>query len=165
MTYWLLIPLFGLLAVLQATLVPLVAIGGFKVDLPLLVVVAWGLLSAPGEAALWGLLIGAFLDITSGLPFGTQTLALGAIGLLMGLVQSTIFHSNVILPPAAMVLATIGYNLLVLAILYTLNWQITWTDYVIRIILPSALLNTLALPIVYFPLQRLHRMFYPKIEW
>ncbi len=165
MSYWLLIPLLGIIAILQVTLVPLVALGGFKIDLPLLMVVAWGLLSLPGEAAIWGFIAGIFLDLFSGLPFGLQTISLTSIGLLMGLAQTTIFHSNVILPPAATIVATFVYNVLMLAILSTLGWQIAWSDYLLRVTLPTAILNMVALPIAYFPLQRLYRRLRPRVEW
>lgn len=165
MSNWLLIPLLGIIAVLQVTFVPLVNISGFKIDLPLLTVVAWGLLSLPGEAAVWGFIAGIFLDLFSGLPFGLQTIALTCIGLLMGLAQTTIFRSNVILPPAAVLFATVAYHVLMLAILSTLGWQIAWSDYLLRVTLPSAVLNTVAFPITYFPLQRLHRRLRPQVEW
>ncbi len=165
MSLWFLIPLLGLIAVAQTTLVPLIAIGGLKMDLPLMVVVAWGLTSLPGEAVIWGFIAGAFLDLLSGMPFGTQTFALTIIGLLLGLVQTTIFRSNVILPPVAMALSTLAYNVLVLAVLSTLGWQIAWANYLVRVTLPTALLNTITLPIAYFPLRRLYRRLRPQVEW
>jgi rod shape-determining protein MreD len=165
MSYWFIVPVLGLSAFLQATLVPLLAIGGWKVDLPLLVIVSWGLLSVPGEAGLWGFIAGIFLDLFSGLPFGTQTLALTSIGLLMGLTQTTIFTTNVILPPAAILIATIAYDVLILAIISTVGTPVQWNDYLLYRILPTAILNTIALPLIYFPLLRLHRRLYPQIEW
>lgn len=165
MTYWLSIPLLGLIAIVQVTLVPLVTVSGFKVDLPLLMVVAWGLLSLPGEAAVWGFIAGIFLDLFSGLPFGLQTISLTSIGLLIGLAQTTTFRSNVIVPPAAVVASTFAYNVLMLAILNTLGWQIAWNDYLLRVTLPTAVLNTVAFPLAYFPLQRLYRRLRPQVEW
>ncbi len=165
MSYWLAIPFLGLSALLQATLVPLLAVGGYKVDAPLLLVVSWGLLSMPGDAAVWGFAAGVFLDLVSGLPFGTQTFALTCIGLLLGVTQSEIFGTNILLPPAAMLVSTVLYNVLILAILSTLGWPINWAEYLVRVTLPSALLNTLALPLAYFPLQRLYRRLHPQVEW
>ncbi len=165
MVYWVLVPALAFAAVLQVTLVPLLAIGGFKVDLPLLIVVSWGLLGAPGQAAVWGLTAGLFLDLLSGLPFGTQTFALASIGLLLGLTQTTIFQTNLILPPAAMFAATFAYNIIILAVLSTLGWAIQWDEYALRVILPTAILNTIALPAVYFPLQRLYHRTNPQVEW
>jgi hypothetical protein len=33
------------------------------------------------------------------------------------------------------------------------------------IVLPTAVLNTVALPIAYFPMQRLQRRLRPRVEW
>jgi rod shape-determining protein MreD len=106
MTYWLLVPLLGLIAILQATLVPLINLGGLKLDLPLLIIVSWGLLGTPGDAAIWGFITGLFLDLLSGLPFGTTAFAMTAVGLLLGVTQSALFRSNVILPPISAAIAT-----------------------------------------------------------
>ncbi|MCL4396297.1 MAG: rod shape-determining protein MreD [Chloroflexi bacterium] len=165
MTLWLLVPAFAIVSIIQTAVLPMVSIAGLRPDLALLIVVAWGLLSNPGEAAVWGFVGGLFLDLASGLPFGTQTLALTGVGLLLSLAQTNIFRSNLLLPPAAMLLATLVYNLIILGILSTLGWQINWEDYVVWITLPTALINTFVLPLVYFPLQRLHRFLHPQVEW
>jgi cell shape-determining protein MreD len=52
-----------------------------------------------------------------------------------------------------------------LAILSTLGWQIAWNDYLLRVTLPTAVLNTVAFPLAYFPLQRLYRRLRPQVEW
>ncbi len=165
MTPWLLIPFFAIVSVVQTSVMPMVSIAGLKPDLALLIVVAWGLISVPGEAAVWGFCAGVFLDLASGLPFGTQTLALTGVGLLLSLAQTNIFRSNLLLPPAAMMIATFIDNLIILGILSTLGWQINWGDYLTWITLPTALINTLVLPLAYFPLQRLQRRLHPQVEW
>lgn len=165
MSPWLLIPLFALVSVFQTTVVPKLAVAGYRPDVALILVVTWGLLSLPGEAAPWGFAAGIFLDLASGLPFGTQTLALTTVGMLMGLLQTNIFRSNLLLPPAAMVLATVVYNLMILAVLNTLGWQIDWSTYLLRVTLPTAFFNTLALPLAYLPLQKLYRRLRPRVEW
>ena len=165
MTLWLLVPLLLLIAVVQVTLMPPLPIGGFKIDLPMMLVVAWGLLGPAWEAARWGFIVGIFLDLASGLPFGAQTLALTIVGLLMGLGQMYFFRGNVVAPPAAMIVGTLVYNVLILGILALIGWQIPWNDYLLRVTLPMAILNTIALPLAYFPLQRLQRRLRPQIEW
>ncbi len=153
MNLWILIPFFFLVAIAQAVWMPLFSIAGFRVDLALVLVVAWGLISPAGEAAIWGFIAGVFLDLISGLPLGTQTIALTAIGWLMGLAPLNVFRENVLLPPAAVVVATLVYNLFVLGILAVLNTSIPWSDYLLRVTLPSAILNTIAFPFIYLPLQ------------
>lgn len=153
MSLWILIPLLVLSAICQVTFLPLVNIAGFKIDFALLLVVTWGLLGKAGEAALWGFVAGIFLDLTAGLPFGSHTIALTGIGLLMQFAQTDTLRDNLILPPAAMVAATLLYNLFLLFILTLLNPALSIGDYLVRVTLPSAVLNTLALPLAYIPFQ------------
>ncbi len=165
MPLWILIPLLALSAIIQITILPQVPIFGYKPDLALALVVAWALLAPVGEAAIWGFIIGIFLDLASGLPFGAHTLALTTIGWLIGWGQETFFRGNLLAPPIAIVLATVLHNIIVLGMLALFNWQISWGDYLLRVTLPSAILNTLALPLVYFPLRRIVRWMRPQLEF
>ncbi len=164
MTLWLLIPLLALATLFQVTLMPTLPFIGYKLDLPLILIVAWGLLAPFGEAAEWGFIVGIFLDLASGLPFGIHMLALTTVGLLMGVGQTAFFRGNLIAPPVAMILATLLYHLVILGILALLNWDIVWNDYLIYVTLPTAILNAFALPFVYVPLQRLQRRLRPRLE-
>jgi rod shape-determining protein MreD len=157
MTLWLLIPFLLAVAVVQTTLVPLVTIAGFKIDLPLILIVTQGLLGASGSAARWGFIVGLFLDLGSGLPFGIHTVVLTVVGFLMDFTRSISFGGNVLAPPIAMLAATCFYDTLVLAILALLNWPVAWGDYLFGIMLPTAVLNTVAMPLAYFPLRWVHR--------
>ncbi len=164
MTLWLLTPFLALVAIVQVTLLPMVTLAGFKLDLALMVIVAWGLLAPIGQAAQWGFIVGIFLDLASGLPFGIHTLTLTAVGLAVGVGQAAFFRDNVLAPPAAMLASTWLYDVLILGILAFLNWQIAWSDYLLRVTLPTAVLNTLAFPLVYFPLQRLQLVLRPQMQ-
>ena len=165
MPAWILIPLLGLVAIVQVAWLPLIPIFGFKIDLPLVIVVTWGLVGPIGEAAQWGFIVGLFLDLASGLPFGIHTLTLTVVGLLVGLGQTTFFRGNLIAPPAMMVAATLFDYIFVLAILSLFNWNIDWLDYIFRVILPTSILNTVVGPFAYFPLQWLQQKLYPGLEF
>jgi rod shape-determining protein MreD len=164
MTLWILIPLLLLVSIVQVSVLPLISIAGYKIDLALMLVVAQALVGTPGTASQWGFIVGLFLDLASGLPFGIHALTLTVVGLLMDLGEAAFFRGNVLAPPIAMVSATLFYNILILAILSLMSWSINWGDYVFRIILPSALLNTVAMPVTYFPLQWLQRRIRPRLE-
>jgi rod shape-determining protein MreD len=165
MPAWILIPLLALAAILQVAWLPLIPIFGFKIDLALIVVVAWGLLGPIGQAAQWGFIVGLFVDLASGLPFGIHTLTLTLVGLLVGLWQTTFFRGNLIAPPAIMLGATIFSNVFMLAILSLFNWDVNWIDYLFRVILPTSILNTVVAPLAYFPLRWLQQRFYPGMEF
>ncbi len=165
MTNWILIPLLLLVAILQITLLPDIPLFGFRVDVPLLIVVSWGMVGPVWQAARWGFVLGLFLDLASGLPFGAQTLALTSIGMALSAGQAVFFRNNVIAPPIATFVGTLVYNLIVLGILVMINRPVQWDEYLLRVTLPTAILNTLALPIVYLPLRWLARRLYPQVEW
>jgi rod shape-determining protein MreD len=153
MSLWLLIPFLLFVAIVQTSLVPLAPVLGLKIDLPLIVIVAQGLVGSAGSAAQWGFIVGLFLDLASGLPFGIHALALTGIGVLMDLGQAIYFRGNLLAPPVAIVSATIVYQVLILAVLSLSTAALPWGDYLLRIVLPTALLNTLAFPFVYFPMH------------
>lgn len=164
MTLWLLIPLLLLIAVVQMTLLPLIPVFGYKPDLALIVVVTQALVGVPGSAAQWGFIVGLFIDLGSGLPFGMHALVLTVIGLLMDLGQAIFFRGNVVAPPVAMIAATFANDVLILAILALFNWSIDWGAYLLRVILPTAILNVIVMPLAYFPLQWIRRRVRPQLE-
>lgn len=153
MSLWIALPLVLLAAICQVTFLPLINVLGYRIDFALVLVVAWGLLGKVGEAGIWGFIAGIFLDFTSGLPFGAHTIALTGIGLLMEFAQGDAIRDNFILPPAAIIAATFSYHLFLLFILTLLNPSLVLADYLLRVTFPSAILNMLALPLAYFPLQ------------
>jgi len=64
MTIYLVCPLLAVVGLLQATLVSRVAIWGVFPDLPLLVVVSWGLLRGSRQGLLWGFVAGIMVDLS-----------------------------------------------------------------------------------------------------
>lgn len=166
MTIYLVVPLLVVVAILQTTLVPALAIWGVFADLPLLVVVSWSLLRGPREGILWGFVAGLMVDLFSGAPFGASTLALIAVGLLAGLGAATVFRAHVALPLLAMFLATIVYDLLVLLVVSISGSPVAWLESFYRIILPSAALNAMLTPVVFVTMRRLHTRFGREdMEW
>jgi len=165
MTLWLLVPMLALVAIIQVAWLPLIPIFGFKIDLALAVVVSWGLIGPVGQAAQWGFIVGIFLDLASGLPFGIHMLTLTIIGLLIGLGQTAFFRGNLVAPPLLMIAAVFLDHILILAILSLFNWQIEWSDYLLRVTLPTSILNMFIAPLVYLPLQFLQRRLYPQMDF
>ena len=165
MPIWVLVPALVLAAIAQIAWLPALSVWGFKIDLALVLVVVWGLLGPIGQAAQWGFILGLVLDLGSGLPFGIHTLTLTLIGLGVGWSQTTFFRGNLVAPPLAIMLATILDHILILALLALFDRRVVWIDYLTRITLPSAILNTLVAPLVYFPLQWFQRRLYPQMEF
>ena len=166
MTIYLVVPLLVVVAILQTTIVPNLAVWGVFANLPLLLVVSWGLLRGPREGAVWGFISGLAVDLLSGAPFGAATLSMIAVGFLSGLGATSAFRTRFALPMIVMFLATIVYDLLFLLIVQISGQRVIWFDSILRLVLPSAVLNALLTPIVFLTMRWLYTRFGRKeMEW
>jgi rod shape-determining protein MreD len=153
----LVIPLLLAIGLLQATIMPHLAIWGVFPDLPLIVVASWGLLRGPREGLTWGFVAGIAVDIFAGAPFGTATLSLTLIGLLSGLSATGALRARIFLPMGFVFLATFLYALLYMLIVQVSGQFVPWLDNLLRIVLPSAILNGLLTPVIIELLRIVHR--------
>jgi len=123
----------------------------------LMVVVSWSLLRGTGEGMVWALIGGVSLDLLSGAPFGMMTVALLVVSFLSGLGERSVFRTHILLPVVMALVTTLLYDLIILLILALTGRPVAWTDSVVHVVLPSALINTLLIPLVFWTLQWLHR--------
>jgi len=144
-------------SLVQTTAMPHLAIAGVKPNLMLLVVISGSLLYGLKGGSIWGFFGGLGLDVFSGAPFGVSTLALLVIGFLASLGEKSIFRTHLAFIPLTALIATPVYHLVCLSLLQVMGWPISWTDSLIRIVLPSALLNTALMLPVYGAMNWLHR--------
>jgi len=166
MTIYLVVPLLAVVAILQSTLVSHFRIWGVFADLPLLVVVSWGVLRGPREGLIWGFVAGLMLDIFSGAPFGAATFGLMAVGLLSGLGKSAVFQSRIVLPMLAVLLATVIYDIIFLIVVWISGYPVAWLDSLFRLVLPSAVLNTVLTPVIIVIMAWLNARFgREEMEW
>jgi rod shape-determining protein MreD len=165
-TIYLVVPLLVVVAILQSTIIPQLAVWGVFADLPVLLVVSWGLLRGPQEGIIWGFIAGVVVDLLSGAPFGAATLSLMMVGFLSGLGKNSVFSGHIVFPVVAMFLATLLYNICFLLIVWLSGQPVIWLDSVVRIILPSAVLNAALAPIVYLPTRWANARFgQQEMEW
>jgi rod shape-determining protein MreD len=150
MSIYLIVPLLMVVGLLQATLMPHLAIWGIFPDLPILVVASWGLLRGPVQGSLWGFIAGVTVDLLSGAPFGAATLSLIIVGLLAGWAKASVLRSNVALPALVVFLVTIVHNLVYLLVLQISGLSVTWLESLFRITLLSAVLNALLTPPIFW---------------
>ena len=158
MSIYLVVPMLAFIAVLQATVVSRIRVWGVFPDLPLLVVVGWGLIRGRREGLVWGFVAGTVVDLFSGAPFGAATLPLMAVGFLAGLGTAHVFR-NLLLPLVTIVVATLVYDLLFLFVVRISGLKVEWLDSVLRIIVPSAILNALCTPVVVGSMRLLYNRF------
>jgi rod shape-determining protein MreD len=158
--------LLSILALLQSTILPYLKVLGVQPDLVLLVVVSWSLLSGAEEGMLWALIGGLALDILSSARLGTHTLPLLLISFLAGLWHRGIVRLDVLVPFLAIPVATIVYQSAMVALLKLMGWPGTWGASFRHAIVPTTLLNTLLMPVVYVLMRRIHHRTHDEsIEW
>ena len=136
---------------------PHLTIMGVKPDLMLLMVISWSLLRGAQEGVIWALVGGIGLDLLSGAPFGTSTVALVTLSLVAGLGELSVFRTHIALPLIATLIATLAYDLFFLLLLHMQGCSIAWADSLIKVVLPSTLFNVLLAPFVYKALYWLDR--------
>jgi len=165
MTVYLLVPLLAIVGLLQATLVSRVAIWGVFPDLPLLLVVSWGLLHGSRQGLLWGFVAGIVVDLFSGAPFGAATVPLMAVGFAAGLAENVVFR-NVLLLLLTIFMATVVYDLLFLfmvqisaSAIQGTGHKVEWSGSLVRVIGASAILNTLLGSLILGAMRALDRRF------
>jgi len=158
-TLYLAVPILIVVGIMQATIVPHIKVWGIFADLPVLVVTSWSLLQGAREGIVWGFIAGLVVDLLSGAPFGAATFSLMAAGFISGMGQATVFRNHIALPLVVTFLATIIYNLIFMLVLQIVGQPMAWIESLWRIVLPSAVLNTVLTPLVYVPLRLLHHRF------
>ena len=109
--YYLMIPLLFIAGLLQSTAADRLQVNGVKPDLVLLLVVIGTLIYGSKPGMIWAFLGGISLDIFSGGPMGSSSLALMAATFVVGLGQRTFSRFNVLVPTGAMLIGTLLYGL------------------------------------------------------
>jgi rod shape-determining protein MreD len=165
-TIYLVIPLLLAAAILQTSVVPHLAVRGVFPDLPLLIVVNWSLVRGAREGIVWGFVAGVAVDLLSGAPFGAATLSLMVVGLVSGLASATVVRARFVLPPVTVFLATLLYDLVFLSVVQVVGHPVDWGGTLLRIALPSALLNAVLTPPFFWITRTLDRWIARReMEW
>ena len=140
-------------AIIQSTVTSHIRFFGVSPDLTLLFVVSWVLLHGTREGTLIALVSGIVLDALSGAPFGLAMVSLTVVSGLAGLGETNVFRTAWFLPYVTISLATLIYDGLFLFLLQMGRHTVTWWPALWRVVLPSVIVNTLCMAIVYHSLR------------
>jgi len=157
MNVYLAILLLFVLATVQSTILPRLTVWGVHPELMLMAVISWSILSGAEEGMLWALIGGILLDLFSASHFGLHTIALLVVAFPSGLGQRTLFRSDLLMPLLIIPLATLGYELVLLAGLYLTGWTASLSAYFGQVVMPSVGANTLLILPIYLLLRAVHR--------
>ena len=132
--------IFALLLI-QASVMPVFISSSVRPDLLLILTVSCGLLFGREQAVGIGFFAGLLQDLASGNIFGTHTLSKMAIGYLAGLAEKKVFKEHIILPMAAMLIASVLNSGLILVLLAFFGYRFGLDTAVYGELLPALLFN------------------------
>jgi len=144
-----------LMVLIQATLLARIRLLGASPNLLLVSTMTWGLLHSVGEGVVWGFAGGLGLDLITGMPLGTSSLAAMTACLLTGLGRNRVFSNNIWWPLFVVVLATPVYGWIVLLTQQMRGLPVDWVASTVHVIGPELALNVAAMVLVYPVLRAL----------
>ena len=149
-------------ALAQVSLWEFLTFSGIRLDLVLILVLAWAMVRNLSEALIWAVIGGLCLDLMSGTPFGVFSIALVSVAALATLVQTRVFGGGLVLPIIFTFPLSLLFNGLALVMLSLLGRPVAWLTTFEQVLLPAAGLNT-GFMVVLFPVVYLfNRRFNPQ---
>ncbi len=152
MSYYIGVPLLLLVALAQAAVLPFFRIAGMQADVMLVLLVAWLSVRGEQEALVLVPIGGVFLGLVDGAPMGTALLALVPAVVLNDLRKLQFREGQFVLTIAVTVLATVAFHAVYLVVFTIAGQAGSWPVAMLRVILPTALLNVVALGPIYLAL-------------
>jgi rod shape-determining protein MreD len=142
-------PLMVLLALLEASVLPMFRVLGLQPNIVLVLLVVWLMLRGPREAFILIAVAGVILGLVDGAPMGTALLALAPVALLQEVRGSQLRESGLILTTLFILAVTFTYHLTYLAVFALQGQTGDLLSAMTRVIIPTAFINVLVLLPVY----------------
>lgn len=162
MVYLIGLLLFGILAIIQSTVVSTMPLLKGTADLILLFIVAWGLQDRVGTAWQWCLIGGLLASVYSGLPFGTFIVAyLMCVGFAR-LLKRRIWKAPFLAMLAATFVSTVIVQVMSLLSRLVMGVSMPLVTVLNLILLPSLLLNLLLAIPVFSIMHDMANWLYPE---
>lgn len=143
----------------QSVLAHFLAINGIVPNVVLVVVVAYGLLFGPEVGLGAGLIGGLLLDLVFSQYVGLRLLALGTVGLGMGLVEERVFKDNLLLGSMGGLAGSFVGQSIVLVVLWIFGRLITIDEF--RTLVQAAVYDLFLCTLVYRSLYKNYRYLRP----
>jgi rod shape-determining protein MreD len=144
-------------AVLQVTLAPRLELRGAFPNFALLLVVGWTLLRGAGPGIRWAIGGGLLLDLLAPGPLGVHALALAVAAYCTGFLKRSFEPDPFLLPAASAALATVAYNLVLVAVSEALGSPVDFLPALQAWVAPSALYDAALLPLLLLFLRNVDR--------
>lgn len=133
--------------VLQATVLPLIAVDGVRPDLMLIITMSAGLLLGREHGVGLGFFGGLLQDLASGNIFGLNILARTAVGYFAGQMERKVFKENILLPVLVVIVATVLNSAVAIFVLLVGGYKVDITLETANTIYHIAYNTVLAIPV------------------
>jgi rod shape-determining protein MreD len=155
------IPILILAAILNATVMPELRVGGGAPDLVFLLVVSWALLADVRGALAWAFVGGVLQDWFSIAPLGTSSLGLVTVAFVADSLFGQVHRSNLLIPPLVAAGGTVIYHLGVLTVLWMTDMRIAPGQGLLYVTLPTLIYNVIFIVPIFRALGVVHHWLHP----
>lgn len=162
MTRYIGLPILLLAAVLDASVMPQMRLGGGAPDLVYLIVVSWALLANVNDALLWAVFGGVMQDTLSVAPLGTSALGLVIVAFVADALFGDVRRTNLLIPPLVMGLGTLLYHGADLLVLRLAGHPVPLGDALATVTLPTLIYHVLLSVPVFRTVGLLHDWLTPR---
>lgn len=153
----------GILALwLQLTLAPMLAIFGYKPDVLLLSVLVIGLRWLEPWLFIYAVFVGLAKDVFSHGMLGVYGLSFFAISFAARYVGVSVYENSLLLGIVSVVGLSLVQGVIALTLLALLDSTVPWWHWLFVDVVPTALVNALWSPFVFYGLGRLERWVRPS---
>ena len=143
MSYYLAAPLLLAAALVQAAVMPSFPVLGAYPNLVLVLVVCWTVVRGQREGMVVVPIGGLCLGLVSSQPVGVALLAAAPVVLLAELREARLTQSDLLLAIALVLVSSLVYETVFLVILQVMGESVQWWGSFSRVILPTAIINSL----------------------
>jgi len=142
-------------ALLQTSLAP--TFWRFRIDWVLIVVVGWTILRGMLPGLRWALYGGLALDMLGTLPVGSHLLALLLCVVTVAFLAEPLDREQPLLVLVCMLVASLIYGVTLALVLPLAGEPVPWQRYLLVVVVPATLINTIVAIPTFALLRRLHR--------
>ncbi|MBN1679751.1 MAG: rod shape-determining protein MreD [Anaerolineae bacterium] len=162
MTRYIGIPVLMIAALLNATVMTEIRIGGGAPDLVFLLVVSWAMLSDLRDALTWSVVGGLFQDWLSVAPLGTSALGLVIVAFVADSVFGRVHHHNILIPPLVAAAGTVVYHLSIIFVLRLTGTAVPLGLGLFYVTISTVIYNTIMIVPVFRVVGAVYRTFQPR---
>jgi rod shape-determining protein MreD len=149
-SYYLAVPLFLMAALVQSAVLPYFPVLGVCPNLVLVLLVCWAAVRGQREAMVVVPIGGLCLGLVDSQPVGVALLAAVPVVLLAELREARLTQSDFLLAVVLVLASSLVYETVFLVILRLMGESVQWWGSMSRVALPTAIVNALLMPPLYW---------------